>query len=232
MQLKKSYRFWRGLIRLTTYRMRTEWAVPFTGEPSIFICNHAGALGPIDICAKFPLADHLHPWMNAQVLSARETPAYVRQDYWWKPESRLAPLYSATLPYIAAALMPPILRTAPTVPVYHDIRVMRTLRESLRLLQLNEHLVIFPEQPSGYQSHHTALNRGFLQVAPAFARLTGQGVAFWPVHIDVKGRVFRVSAPVRYDATRALPEQADEILLQLSRGIHPSPETPAPNADQ
>ena len=71
------------------------------------------------MCARFPLADTLHPWMNAQVLSAREVPAYVRQDYWWPPESKLAPLFNATLPYIAAAIMPPILRTAPTVPVYH-----------------------------------------------------------------------------------------------------------------
>ena len=68
MQLKRSYRFWRGLLRACTYRMQVEWQTPFTGEPAVFICNHAGALGPIDICAKFPLADHIHPWMNAQVI--------------------------------------------------------------------------------------------------------------------------------------------------------------------
>jgi hypothetical protein len=221
MELKRAYRFWRGLIRRFTYRMHTQWEVPFTGEPSVFICNHAGAYGPIDICAKFPLADDLRPWMNAQVLSARETPAYVRQDYWWEPTSKFAPLLSATLPYLAAAILPPLLRTAPTVPVYHDARVMRTMRESLRLLKEGKHLVIFPEQPSGFKQHDTTLNRGFLQIAPAFARQTGKAIAFWPVYIDVPARMFRVGAPVRYDVQLPLPQQVDTLIATLRRGIQP-----------
>ncbi|HNW87790.1 MAG TPA: hypothetical protein PLP25_07980 [Candidatus Limiplasma sp.] len=233
MQFKRSYRFLRGLVRITSYRMRTEWAVPFTGEPSVFICNHAGALGPIDICAKFPLADSIHPWMNAQVLSARETPAYVRQDYWWKPGSRLAPFFSATLPYLAAAILPPILRTAPTVPVYHDVRVMKTFRESLRLLSEGEHLVIFPEQPSGYQAHSAELNRGFMQIAPAFARATGKGLLFWPVCIDYRKRVFRVAEPLRYDVSRTLNEQIEGLLSKMRSGIQlPKLEAPAPSRPQ
>lgn len=221
MKLKRSYRMLRGMVRLLSRRMRTEWAVPFTDEPSVFICNHAGALGPIEMCARFPLADQLRPWMNAQVLSARETPAYVRQDYWWLPESKLAPLFNATLPYIAAAVLPPILRTAPTVPVYHDARVIRTFRQSLQKLQEGNHLVIFPEQPSGYQSHELALNRGFLQIGPAYARATGKGLAFWPVYIDWKARVFRVAAPLYYDPARKLEAQADELLDGMRQGIRP-----------
>ena len=219
MRLKRSYRFWRGLVRAACPRMRTEWAQPFTGEPSVFICNHAGALGPIAMCARFPLADQLRPWMNAQVLSARETPAYVRQDYWWRPGSKLAPLCNATLPYIAAAILPPILRTAPTVPVYHDARVIRTLRESLRALQAGEPLVIFPEQPSGFQSHQEALNRGFLQIAPAFARTAKPGLAFWPVRIDMRDRVFYVGAPLRYDPALTLEAQIDALLAGMAQGI-------------
>lgn len=221
MQLKKGYRFWRGAVRLFSKPMRTQWAVPYTGEPSVFIANHAGALGPIFMCAYFPLTDTLHPWMNAQVLSAREVPAYVRQDYWWPPDSRLAPLLNATLPYIAAAIMPPIVRTAPTVPVYHDMRVMRTLRESLRVLKAGEPLLIFPEQPSGYGSHHTGLNSGFLQVAPAFARQTGQALYFWPVHIDLDKRLFDVKAPLRYDPALPLSDQRDALLSALASAIHP-----------
>jgi hypothetical protein len=223
MELKRSYRALRGLVRTCTHRMQTEWTLPFTDEPSVFICNHAGAMGPILICAHFPYADSLRPWMNAQVLSAREIPAYVRQDYWWRPDSLFAPLLSHTLPYIAAALMPPILRTAPTVPVYHDARVVRTLRESLRVLRNGEHLVIFPEQPSGHGEHCMALNRGFLQIAPAYARVTGKALMFWPVHIDTAAHMFYVGAPLRYDMGRSLEMQADEMLAGLSRGIWPMP---------
>ncbi|MDD3409638.1 MAG: hypothetical protein PHY12_02395 [Eubacteriales bacterium] len=211
--------------------MQTLWQEPFTGEPSVFICNHAGALGPIDICAQFPLADHCHPWMNAQMLSAREVPAYVRQDYWWKPGCKMEWLYTATLPYLAAAVLPPILRTTPTVPVYHDARLIRTFRESIRLLQSGEHLVIFPEQPSGYQSHHMWLNDGFLRIAPMYHKLTGQALAFWPVKIDYRRHEFRVASPVRFDPARPLKEQTDELLAAMAAGIRaPAPDEPAVQA--
>ncbi|MCE5343896.1 MAG: hypothetical protein LLF96_10010 [Eubacteriales bacterium] len=219
MQLKMSYRFLRGLVRVCTYHMRTEWEQPFTGEPSVFVCNHAGAMGPVDICSKFPLADELHPWMNAQVLSARLVPAYVRQDYWWDPQSRWAPVLAHTLPYIAAAVLPPILRTTPTVPVYHDIRVIRTLRESLRILKEGEHLVIFPEQPSGHGTHEQELNRGFLQIAPVYVRATGKPLAFWPVCIDTIARVFRIGKPQYFDTLMTLETQADALIEALARGI-------------
>jgi len=219
MKLKRSYRILRGLVRVCTYRMRTEWEVPFVQEPSVFVCNHAGAMGPIDFCAKFPLADQLHPWMNAQVLRARLVPAYVRQDYWWDPHSRWAPVLTRTLPYIAAAVLPPVLGTAPTIPVYHDMRVIRTIRESLRVLKEGEHLVIFPEQPSGHGTRESELNRGFLQIAPAYARATGKAMVFWPVNIDIPHRVFRVGKPLYYDPHQSLDVQADALLAAFSRGI-------------
>ncbi len=221
MKLKRSYRFLRGVVRVCTKPMRVTWTQPFTGEPSVFICNHAGALGPIHICARFPLADTLHPWMNAQVLSTRETPAYVRQDYWWEPDSRFAPVLNCTLPYIAAAVLPPILRTTPTIPVYHDARVIRTLRESLRVLQNGEHVVIFPEQPAGYREHEQKLNQGFLQLAPAYARVSGKSLAFWPVHIDTQAHRFIVGAPLYYDTAKPLEAQSSALLAGMASGIHP-----------
>lgn len=39
--------------------------------------------------------------MNAQMLDPKQVPAYVRQDYWWRPGSFFEPLYNVTLPYLA-----------------------------------------------------------------------------------------------------------------------------------
>lgn len=218
--MKRSYRVLRGLVRGLSPRMKAQWQAPFAQEPSVFVCNHAGAFGPIDMCAKFPLSDHCHPWLNAQVLSAKEVPAYVRQDYWWKPGCRMEPLYNCTLPYLAAAVLPPILRTVPGVPVYHDARVMRTMRQSLKLLKEGEHLVIFPEQPSGFQSHHDWLNTGFLNIAPMYYRATGKGLRFYPVHIDYHTHVFRISEPVVFDTERTLAQQMDEMVEKFKLGLH------------
>ena len=137
------YRCLRAVVRAVTPRMTTTWEEPFSGNPSIFVCNHVGAFGPIDMVVKFPLRDEVRVWCNEGIMNRKTCPAYVRQDYWWKPGCRLEPLYNATLPYIAAAVLPPILQSAPTIPVYHDARVMTTMRQSMKALKEGKHLVIF-----------------------------------------------------------------------------------------
>ena len=107
---KRFYKVAGALIRTFSRRMKTEWEVPFEDGPCVFVVNHIGAFGPVDMMTKFPLRDKCHPWINNGVMEAKEVPAYVRQDYWWKPGCFLEPLYNATLPYIAAAILPPVLR--------------------------------------------------------------------------------------------------------------------------
>lgn len=216
---KRMYRALSAVVRTITPRMKTIWDEPFNGEACVFVGNHAGAFGPIDMCTKFPLRDDCHPWMNASVLHAKEVPAYVRQDYWWKPGCKLAPLYNATLPYLAAAVLPPILRLVPGVPVYHDMRVMTTMRQSLRLLKAGQHLVIFPEQPSGYQSHHDWINTGFLQLAPMYYKMSGKKLSFYPVHLDYHKHTFHVAKPVIFDPEHTLEEQTPDMVAALAKGL-------------
>jgi len=116
------YRVLRKAIRLFSPKIETVWEEPFDGQLAVFCPNHAGAMGPISMCAHFELTDSCYSWMNNGMMEAKLVPAYVRQDYWWEPGCKMEPFYNATIPYIAAAIIPPILRSAPGVPVYHDSR--------------------------------------------------------------------------------------------------------------
>ena len=223
--MKKSFLVLRRILRAVTPQMKTVWEVPYDGEPCVFCPNHAGVLGPIDMVVHFELCDTARPWFNAAVTNPKEVPAYVRQDYWWKPGCALEPLYNATLPYLAAAILPPILRSAPGVPVYHDQRVMTTMRQSLRLLKEGKCLIIYPEQPSGYQSHHDWINTGFLQIAVMYYRATGKALRFYPVHIDYHHHVFQVAKPIAFDTARTLEEQQEEIVHVLAAGLRGEPVT-------
>lgn len=199
------------------------WAEPFIEGPCVFIGNHSGAFGPMDMCAFFPFTENCYSWLNHDVMDAKLVPAYVRQDYWWKPGCALEPLYNATLPYLAAAVLPPVLRSAPGIPVYHDQRVMLTMRQSIRKLKEGKYLIIFPEQPSGYKSHHTWINTGFLHVAPMFYKATGQALRFYPVHIDHKGHKFTIAKPISYDPERSLEDQTEEFSQVLAAGLRGEP---------
>lgn len=216
---RRFYRAATALIRFFSPRMTTEWEVPFEDGPCVFVVNHAGAIGPVDMCAKFPLRDKCHPWINNGMMERKEVPAYVRQDYWWKPGCFLEPLYNVTIPYIAAAIIPPILKSVPGIPVYHDQRIMLTLRQSIRELKKDEYLVIFPEQPSGWQSHHTWINTSWLRLGELWYRACGRALKMYPVHLDYKKHLFSVAAPVWYDPSRKFADQEQELADKLAKGL-------------
>ena len=221
MEMKKSFLVIRGLVRACTPSMTTEWEEPFDGEPAVFCPNHVGALGPIDMMAHFELCDTSRPWFNAGIADRKTCPAYVRQDYWWEPGCKLEPLYNVTLPYLAAAVLPPVLGTVPGVRVYHDMQVIKTFRQSIAILKDREHLIIFPQQPSGYKSHHMWINKGFLQIAPMAWRSLGLALKFYPVYIDHAAHKITVRKPIQFDPERKLADQEQEILDTLAQGLRP-----------
>ena len=219
MPLKRSYRFLRGLVRAFTPTVKTVWEEPWDGEPCVFCPNHARAWGPIDMMIYFELRDTTHLWYNAGILDRKGLPAYVRNDNWWNPKSRLAPFYNVTVPYIVAALLPPLVKTTPGIPVYYDTRVLKTFRESIAQLKQGNQIVIFPQFPDGYQSHAEQLSKGFLMIAPMAWKSCGLKLKFYPVHVDQDKRTILVQKPVQFDPERTLQEQEAELLEVLTKGI-------------
>lgn len=206
-------------FRHVSRRMDTVWEEPFIDEPCVFVCSHIGAMGPIYMSISFPLCEQVRIWCNEQVMNRGECAEYVRHDFWWKPESKLAPLYSATIPHLAAMVLPPVLNSAPTIPVYHDARVMTTLRQSLKALKAGHHVVIFPEKPSGYGEYDRHINTGWLNLCVMYHRMTGKALRMWPVYIDQKAHVFRIAKSVQYDPARPLQEQEAALAEVLGAGL-------------
>ncbi|MBE5814781.1 MAG: hypothetical protein E7320_06185 [Clostridiales bacterium] len=213
------YKMLRGMVRLFSRKWETVWEEPFDGELAVFCPNHAGAMGPIRMCAHFELTDSCYSWMNNGMMEAKEVPAYVRQDYWWEPGCKLEPLYNATLPYIAAAIIPPILRSAPGIPVYHDARVLKTFRQSIERMKEGNHMIIFTEQPAGHGTSEGELNSGWLQIAPMAWRIMKVKLKIYPVNIDLEKRRISVAKPVQYDPEIPLREQQETILSAIKKGI-------------
>ena len=219
---KRFYRFVTGTVRLFSHRVKTEWEVPFEEGPCVFAVNHVGVTGPVDMCAKFSQRDKLRLWINEEMIDAKKVPAYVRKDFWWKPNGFFAPVLNVTVPYLAALFMPPILRSVNHIPVYHDQRIMLTLRESVRALQREEHLLLFPEQPGGRRSPGRRINTGWLRLGELFYRNSGRALKIYPVHVDNKKHVIHVAAPVYYDPALRFSEQEKELAEKLTRGIRGS----------
>lgn len=205
------YRFVRKLVRFFTPKMQTVWEAPFAGRPAVFVCNHDRAFGPIAMCAHFDRYDRIRPWINAQVLSARETPAYVRSDYWWNPDKWYSPFLGKTLAYIYALILPPILRGSDCIPVYHDVSVMSTLKRSVSCLREGKDILLFPEKPAGFGLYDDKIMEGFVSIGRLFYARTKQPVDFYPGYIDWKKHKIHIGAPLSYDGEKDYGEQSQTI---------------------
>jgi hypothetical protein len=175
-------------VRVLHRRLRAEWAQPFTGSPRWFVCNHAGRWGHRHL-RKFPLADELHPWNERPGAErhARCPPTCGRITGGGRtPAGR--PCSRARLPYVAAAILPPILRTTPTGPCITTIRVMRTLRESIRILKAGESTGYFSRTAFRPRLPRSSAQRRLSALAPAYARVTGKGAG-------LLARAYRFGAP-------------------------------------
>ncbi len=195
------------------------YAEPVGEEPCVFLANHIGALGPIYMALTFPLADNVAIWCNEGVMDEKQMVEYVRHDWWWRPESKLAPLYNVTLPYIAAAIVPKVMRSAPTIAVCRDARIMSTMRKSMQALKEGRHIVIFPERPNGFDSHAEQLQMGWLNLAAMYHRATGKQLRLIPVHIDQREHVFRVGKGITVNPELPLSEQEQRIERYLAAGL-------------
>ncbi|NLW65060.1 MAG: hypothetical protein GXY26_02355 [Clostridiales bacterium] len=193
------YRFLRRIVQIFTKKMHTIWEQPFENMPSVFVCNHDRAYGPIAMCAHFDRYEDVRPWINSPVLSIRETPSYVRRDFWWKPGKWYTWILDHTLAYIVALILPPILKGSACIPVYHDTRVISTLKDSISALKSGKHIILFPEHPSGYCQYEEEIVNGFVSIGRLFYRRTKQILYFYPTFIDWSGKTITVSEPVPYD---------------------------------
>ncbi len=201
------YRFLRKVVLIFTRPMKTVWEEPFEGNPSVFVCNHDRAFGPISMCAHFELSEDVRPWINAQVLSPKASPEYIRHDYWWDLSKWYSPIFGHTLVYLYALLLPLILHGSDCIPVYHDTGVMSTLRRSMGMLSDGKHLLIFPEHPTGHHEYGEKIFDGFVSIGRLYYAKTKEIVNFYPVNVDWKGKKIFVGKPIPYDPSVKYNEQ-------------------------
>ena len=95
-----------------------------------------------NITIEIYLPKNCYTWCNYQVMHLKEAPAYTYADFWSKKPKFFRPFYKA-LSYLIAPLCVFIFNNAKTIPVYHDAKVIHTFKDSVKLLQDGNHIVIF-----------------------------------------------------------------------------------------
>jgi len=105
------------------------------------------------------------------------------------------------------------------IPIYGDVRVVTTFRESVRTLQAGISLVIFPENEEPYSEYTHGFSSGFVHVGRNFCAETGAGLNFYPVYVSKKTRTINIGEPVAYLPERDFSEQRVRVADALRDAI-------------
>lgn len=174
-------------------------------EPGVYLCNHAGAIGPILMTLYFPKAHRT--WTIDYALDKKKSAYYFAHDAFLLRSRKIKGFWKV-LSAVMVKFLRPLLLAGKPIPVHHSTRMIETFRESENALENGESLVIFPEEPREFSPYVHRLYEGFADLGRAYYLRTGKRLRFYPVYAEKKNRKILVGAPIVYDPTApAKPER-------------------------
>ena len=185
-------------------------------EPCIIVGNHAQTNGPIVGEIYFPGPKKI--WTAGQVTKWKEVPAYAFRDFWsYKP--RWTHGFYRLMSYLITPLAVCVFNNPNTIPVYHDMRLMRTFRATLEALQAGENILIVPEHDVPHNHIVFEFQDKFVDVAKLYYKKTGKALQFVPMYVAPKLQQAVLGAPVAFDPGADMKAECPRIALALMERI-------------
>jgi hypothetical protein len=181
-----TYQFIVGVLDLLLWggKLVGEENLPRSG-PAVFIANHLDTTGPIAVCSSIPL--RLHPWIISNMMDTSQAPVYLEEDF-IERQLHLKPPVSQWIAQAICKITIPLFHSLGCIPVYrHDYEgIRKTMKMSLAILQEEEFILLFPEDPSLPVDPVTKMNpflHGFSRLGEMYYAETGDCLRFYPVTI-------------------------------------------------
>ncbi len=184
--------------------------------PCILVGNHSQMYGPIAAELYMPRTSYI--WCVGEMMDRREVPAYAFRDF-WSMKPRALHWFYRLLSHIIAPVAEYIFTRAHTIPVYHDMRIMTTLRQSLARLNEGADLVIFPEKNEPWNGILCRFQENFAELAVLCHRRTGKALRFVPMYIAPRLKSIHFGKPVTYDPGASPEEEKKRICEAMMNGI-------------
>ena len=185
-------------------------------EPCILVGNHSQMYGPIAAELYMPRTSYI--WCVGEMMDRKEVPEYAFRDF-WSMKPRALRWFYRLLSHIIAPPAEYVLTWAHTIPVYHDMRIMTTLRQSMARLKDGADLVIFPEKNEPWNGILCRFQENFTDLAALYYRRTGKAAAFVPMYIAPRLKSIHFGEAVRYDPGASAEEEKTRICDALMNEI-------------
>lgn len=182
-------------------------------ERSLILSNHHGAKGPLSLELYFPKPFRF--WGTYEMNSSlKEVYRYLKDIYFYK-KKHMKKWLATLVGFVVAPLAYLFYRGLRLISTYPDVRLKNTLKESVKSLQENCNLIIFPEDSSnGYFDQMTEFFSGFVTLAN-YCLKKGMDLPVYVTYLRKKQRIFVVDKPFMWSEVARLGLSKGEIAQKL-----------------
>lgn len=185
------YRFVKGIMKLFMKKKRVVVLGEELGDRCLYLGNHANKMGPVGYDVFLPV--DTVKWGAYQMLgNYGERRAYLR-DVLYIRKNGLGKARAAFKAFFEAYFSKFFYKGMKFLPTYPDMRLIKTVRKSVDVLNDNTALLIFPENSdNGYKDEATDFFSGFVLVMENYAKRNGADVPIRPVYLHKRKNIIVV----------------------------------------
>lgn len=209
------YRFLAFFVRRFFKRCEFLCTENIPDEPCVFAGNHSQTHTPVMGEMYFPVKKLT--WCDGPMFDKKEFKLYAYNVFWGgKPK-----WYQRFGAKILAPLIQYIFRHADALPVYRDMRVVKTYKASVDAFLEGNSVLILPECPEEHNEIINKFNEQFVDVARFYHKKTGKEVLFVPLYYAPKIRKAIFGKAIRFDASATIEDErkriCDYIIAEITR---------------
>ena len=204
----KLFRVIKWLIWFFYPKLRVEGIENLPEEPVIIVGNHTQMNGPI--ASELYCPGTHYTWCAGQMMHKEDVAEYAFEDFWSQKPKWTHPWFRL-LSHLIVPLAVCIFNNANTIGVYHDTRIIKTFKETMRRLDEGASIVIFPEHDVKYNHILYDFQDRFIDIARMYWKKTGKCLCFVPLYIAPKLKAMYFGKPTRFDPSRPMDEERARI---------------------
>lgn len=203
------YKICAFFVKMTYKKPSYEGLDNLPSEPCIIAGNHAQMCGPIGNELYFPTEKRI--WCDAPMFDKKVFPKYAYDNFFGgKPN-----FFQKFLIWVLTPIIVRVFNDADAMPVYRDMRIMKTYKSSIDCIEQGMNVVILPECPKEFNEITNKFNEYFVDTARMYYKSTQKELSFVPMYYCKKLKKMLFGVPIKFDGTAPIETERKRICAYL-----------------
>lgn len=188
-------------------------------QANVLIGHHQNFYGPFLALTWLP--DTVSFWVVDHLFNFKDC-FKMYYHYTFVKTIKLPRWIALVLAFLCALLIPPLVRSSRSIPVYRDSRnIMTTFKQSLEILNKGEQIMIFPDVVyNDTSSIMGEVHTGFTHIEKVYYQATNNHIGFVPIIIKKGNGVLTNASSLYFNDETSFVLQKDLLINQIIDSIN------------